>query len=588
MHTGLRINLIALMMSSAALAAPPKSKSPAQPDPLLAQTKLALAKGDLSQINSGVERQILELIKKLDMLDKDHLVRLAAVRELARITRNGSDLAESHKTLLQWLVAHPRLFTILMLAMDVSDQPQRVLAVLDALHADQGEKLDQFPDLVAAICVVWDDPPPGGTRKETSVASDRAVPLLRYYINARDRLRYDPAALPWQLAVFVVHNTANSDDIQWALQRYASRGNVGGAFFDVPYDYENFEGFADRKVHDNDYTLQNLVHRGGVCADQAYFAVMVARSIGNPAVLCIGIGAQSDVMHAWVGYLQTQGHTVSWNFTEGRYSEFQNCRSESIDPQTGQVITDADVSLLGELQDISPEDRLASLALCKVADLAQPADRPAIYGKAINLCPGNRRAWVQFADLAATQQLSDAQREQLKRIVTQAVLKKYPDFACDVLVRADSELPLPQRLVSLDKTRGLFNTRPDLQANLSLTKGDALRDAKRTGEAIAQYAMVLDQFGYSGPIVLETMAHLGPVLRESHQLPRLAAMYKIVWARIAQPEIRGYIASTPYYRIGKQYQAVLEQIDPNGQELARVRAKFTALDASGSSRKSLR
>ena len=64
-------------------------------------------------------------------------------------------------------------------------------------------------------------------------------------------------------------------------------------------------GSGVKKVTAAGWSLPNILQHGGVCADQAYFAVTVGKSIGVPTAYTIGLGG--EVGHAWVGFLQARG-----------------------------------------------------------------------------------------------------------------------------------------------------------------------------------------------------------------------------------------------------------------------------------------
>src|SRR4029079_19456375 len=127
--------------------------------------------------------------------------------------------------------------------------------------------------------------------------------LMRLYVNARRQMRFDPGDLPWQLSAYLVDNLAGPDEIEWAINRYGGRDAIGGVFFDVPYDTEAYRGTSDLKLAGKNYTLENILHIGGILGDQAYFAAQVARSIGVPATIVTGKTSEAGEGHAWVGYL---------------------------------------------------------------------------------------------------------------------------------------------------------------------------------------------------------------------------------------------------------------------------------------------
>jgi hypothetical protein len=460
-----------------------------------------------------------------------------------------------------------------MLALSDADAPDRVLAVLSALRAEHGEKLEQFPDLACAMCVVWDTPrnfDADNPRADT----ERPVWLFKYLVMAQNRLRFDPQEVPWELAIYIADIQVSQDEMAWAVKRYAQRGAIGGTYFDVPYDLSAFYGTAEKAIGAHDYTLPNLARFGGVCVDQAYFASNVARSVGVPACVCVGMGGASEVGHAWVGYLELRGRAPAWNFSEGRYPELQFWKGTIQDPQTRQNITDSDVGMLAELARTSPRDRLASRAMCRAADLAGPK-RMEVYTKAIDLSPGNRDAWLALAQLGADLKLTDAQYAQVMQVVSKFAAKNYPDFALAMIQKLNSGRGTDQQTRALRQAKQLF-TRPDLLAALRLAEADLLRAAREPAGAMAAYGEVLRQYHNAGPIVLDALERVEQLCRDSNDLPRLAAIYSQAWQRMQHPRPTAYVQTTPYFFVGRKYQYLLEEIGQSA-EAQRVRARLNSL-----------
>jgi hypothetical protein len=386
--------------------------------------------------------------------------------------------------------------------------------------------------------------------------------------------------LPWELAVFVVDNVVSQDEVAWAVQRYGGRGAIGACYFDVPYDYNVLTTGAHRMIDGTDYTLMNLVRVGGICGDQAYFASNVARSLGVPACMAIGLGgAMEGTAHAWVGYLEVKGSHVAWNFSEGRYAEMQFWRGAVQDPRTRDRITDSDVALLAELLNTTPENRVLSSALCKAADLVEPERRADVYTRAVNLSPGNRDAWALLARLGAERKLSDAQMTKAMQVVAKFAAKAYPDFAYETIKTLNSGRGAEQQVKALKDARALFGQRPDIQASIRLAEGDLLKDQKKPAQAMGIYTEVLQRYNNAGPIVLEALDRLDALLREHNELAKLASIYKDVWQRFPQPTRGGYIRSTPFYLVAERYMSLLKEIG-DAPEAARVQQRLNSLIVS--------
>jgi hypothetical protein len=554
------IGLCAMLLACSAAAPEAPATKPAL-DPITLQLRDAVPSETLRSVLPRIEQELEPYLAGLNPADYERLLQLASQREFARYFSRLSKLRPDQRETLQWLLTRPQLLRTLMMSVSQYDTPDQVLTVLINLRADQKDRLEEFADLAAAACVVWDirAPETDPEGENLPVEMERPKLLVRYFINARSQLRFDPRTLPWQLSAYVVESQVGPGELIWALNRYARRGSIGGAFFDVPYDYGRYHGLGGN-LGDRPYTLPNILLYGGICGDQAHFATEVARAVGVPATVCTGHGATEGTGHAWVGYLDVRGDRAAWNFTEGRYPENQYWRGRVIDPQTREAITDADVSLLAELQYAKPRERLVSDALCKLSDLVDEARRAELYMRAIDLCAGNPRPWHAMARLGAQMKLTGEQTAALRAAVEKFAIKRYPDFAFNILLSSISGRGTDQQLKLLASMRPQFTARPDLLAKIRLAEGDLYRRENRPAQAMAAYGDVLDRHLNIGPIILDAMGRADDLLSEMHEIPRLIALYKLVWQRMPQPEASIAVQGTPFYRIGARYRDLLNEV----------------------------
>lgn len=593
MNGSARWMLTALVLACLAGGPAPRTgrRGPASapaPNPLVTAVSNAAAEGKLSGIIPKLEQEIQSLIGGMTDRDLPRLTQLAALREFAiyfsRLPKEK--LEPTQVRTMEWLPTQPNLLKTFALATGETDSPDDVLAILTALRIADPQAMEQYPDLATAISLVWDVPQRKRNEPEPAKLDvERPKRLMRYYMNARGRLQFDSRTLPWQLGVYMVDNVVSEDEIAWALDRYGNRGAIGMSYFDVPYDYNVFYGTGAnvQSARGRLYTLENLALWGGICADQAYFATQVARSVGVPAATAAGRGGTGEAAHAWVGVLEIRGDQTWWNWDSGRYPEYQFFKGRVVDPQTREPLWESDVSLLAELYNTPVEKRLSSIALTSVIRLFNESDRAATLMKAINLSPGNHQAWVELSDLGAKMKLSDGQRTQFKQVVTQYAARAYPDFAFTVLTHSISGRGTAEQLRELDAMRQLFpGNRPDLQAELMSARGDILRKEKRNSEALAAYGEALTSFGSVGPIAMDLLEKVDELLRDVNELPRLAEVYKYVWSRMAQPETSAYIKTTPFYIIGTRYEAVLKE-SGDSAAAALVKTRLDSMTAASTS-----
>jgi hypothetical protein len=239
--------------------------------------------------------------------------------------------------------------------------------------------------------------------------------------------------------------------------------------------------------------------------------------------------------------------------------------------------------LLAELWDTEPAKRMASVAMTKTIDLVDPSRKAPSYMQAINLSPGNRQAWLELANLGAKNKLTAQQSKELKDVITQFAVRRYPDFAFAVLKQSISGRGYEQQLEALDEIGKMFDqTRPDLLANLDAEKAELLQKSHHPAEAMAIYGDAIERYGSSGAVAMDLMEHIDTFLRETGDLARLADIYQYVWQHQAQPEPSAYVQITPFFLLGERYEQVLKDLDETN-DVQVVRARLDSLRASAQS-----
>ncbi len=557
----LSVSVFSIQSADAQYGSPAPAKKPAPASRpanavLISAATAAITSGDFKTLKTKLDEQSLAAMGDLKHMDLLAVAELAAYREFAEYFSQLTALSAPQKATLTWLVNQPKLLGTLMSAVDKTDPPASVLDLLTRLHADSGDALANFPDLTTALIVVWDKPLDAQIG-ERSPDDSRVVPLFHYFSTAQGQ-RFSPATLPWQLAVYVVNLQISAPEIAWARNRYARNMQLAGAYFDVPYDTSAYLNGGKKKIDNYPFTLQNLSTIGGVCIEQAYYATQVAKTLGDPACICEGQG--TGVAHAWVGILTTANGQARWDFSTGRYQEDQFWFADIRDPQTHAKLTDADVGLLAELQNSSPDQRLESSLLMRLADLVPETQLPDFYITAIQLSAGNRPAWEALADLGALGKLSKTQTDNVATVVQRNAARPYPDFACAILMKMASGFQIDQQITALNQVANMFRTRPDLVAKVRITEGDLLHAAKRDNEAVNAYGDILTNDLNAGPLIVDAMDRVAQIMQDTNQQPRLAKIYATVWPRMQMPDPSAYVSETPYYQIGSEYADLLDTL----------------------------
>jgi hypothetical protein len=565
MRWPIRWSAVLILAGFSAVAGAQVAAVPA--DPLLDQMKAAIANNDLASLRPRLDRQAFAAVADLQQIDGPQMIRIAALREMVRYFGQLPHLDSDQQNTLTWLVAQPRLMPTLMSAVNRKDAPDQVLSLLATLREAEGEKLDQYADLATAILIVWDKPlDPGpqsiGEAKVSKAAAgepDHVVKMFNYFLNS-PQLYFDPRDLPWQLAIYMVDVKISPDEILWALNRYATKADIGEIYFDVPYDDSALYKGTQKKIDSHPYTLENLVTFGGVCVDQAYYATQIAKIRGIPSCVCTGQSGAGEVGHAWAGFLEAADSRAAWNFDTARYKEDLYWEADIVDPHTHDTITDADVGLLAELQHSDRDQRMESSMLMKLADMETPARRMEFYRMAIHLSPGNRIAWMSLAQLGAEQELPQTEMNSVGQVVHDYAAQRYPDFACYMLEKMAAGMATDAQVASLDQIAALFRQRPDLQARIRIRQGELLHSENKDSDALMAYGDVLTNDLNAGPIVLLAIQKVDDILRAKNDLDRLAKIYDQVWRSMPVPSATAYATQSPYYEVGTNYARLLDEL----------------------------
>ncbi len=537
----------------------------------------AIDAGTLGNEVTALTSELKPAVESLETPD-EQLVDLATWYRFAWFFSRVELKEEVDKKCLKWLVKQPKLMRALSLAVGGSDQPDKVLNVIRALYRTDRETMEEWPELVAALAVVW-DAPPNDTSEEAAARGDWAVWLYSYYTKNNDRLRYNLKEVPWQLQTYIVDLVVSQQEIAWTWQRYGKRGDVGAFYFDVAYDVDAFYQGAEKKIGDAAYTLENIQKHGGICVDQAYFATQVGRALGVPTVTIVGQGGAGEVGHAWVGFLDRRGKSMVWNLRSARYEQQLYWTGKVSDPQSRTEISESETSMLGELQNTTPIQRSKALAIVRSLDLVPPAQQVDLVLRALSLSAGDREAWLKLGDLGAAGVMSKDQTNQVAEVVKKFASKQYADLAYQVYQRMIAGKSNLEQLEQFDVIAGIFKDRPDIVASVRVEQGKLCRGLKRNDAALKAWGDVLTNHLYAGPIVLEALRLTDEMLREEKEVRRLASIYERVFSQIPRPTPSAFAQYSPYCVIGLRYSELLDDMNDRAGAL-RVRQRIAVFDKS--------
>jgi tetratricopeptide (TPR) repeat protein len=521
-----------------------------------------------------------------------------AWRFLEQMAAAKGQLGEDAAPLARWIVSEKPLHLILPLALTERDRPEEVCGVLATLWKASPKAVAEFPNLATAICVVFDRPLTRHVNENARSAPD-ALEAFKFFAANDGRMLWGMKKVPWELLVWTVDVSSPIAELQWALAKYHGDKAVGKRFFDIEYDDAAYRGAA-KKVNLAGYSLPNILKCGGICADQAYFAVEVGKAIGCPTAYAVGRGVHGG--HAWVGFLQGQGGKAQWNFTFGRYKEHKYFRGNVTDPQTGQHITDSVAALLADALEAGAGGRRGARAYVDAAALVLAAGAVPLPGErlpmptggagadrrghrdaprdggvetalellkqSVALCPAYRYSWALVGDLGAEGKLSTEQKNQWADALIKAVGKTYPDFTFDVLMpMAKSIEDAEAQAAALSKMFRFFRERPDLASDILLTQGELWEREGKPKEALDCYKQAVSKFLTDGPMVIDALGHIDKLLAGHGEAAEKAGIEILekTFKALGKPDKFYNLQDSMWYQVGLRYADALKAAGKDAQ-----------------------
>jgi hypothetical protein len=585
------------MLAAPLFAAVRPTSHPA--DPLAQQARDAVKARSLPAFGGEAEKQLRAELEKGKELNPAEVLRLATWREFARYFSRVNTNVDGHHDTLAWLAGQPEVLPVIMMAVSTADPPERVLEVLRSLRADHREGIEEFPELAAAVCVVWDahERFGGDPMAEMEVKIDPREPsrVFGHFARNADRLAFDPRKLPLDLLIFVVDTHLAQPEIEWAA-RYGARPNVAGAFFAVPFRegvyYERRAAMApapppgqgeavviDEEFTKNSYVLPNILRRGGGVMEAAYFAAEVARANGIPAAVCVS--TVENPVAAWAGFLQG-GNRPTWNATAARHAQHVPWIGFAQDPQTYEWRSEAELTVLGGVVATPQRDRLTSMALFKASEMLPTVDeRAAMLRRAITVMPANRHAWYALADLAAKEKFDDAQMKPNEELFKEQLERRWPEFATVLRLRALKDRGTIEFDNGINRAAEAVRDRPELVAMVRLAQVERYRQDKKNKESIELLIKLLQrQPPLSPPSAWAVMLQLDDLLHRENDLPRLSEIYRAVFNAMPRPNASHHMRTTPYWRMGWKYADLLDEMkDPQAAGALRMKLENLVMPA---------
>ncbi len=308
-----------------------------------------------------------------------------------------------------------------------------VFGILGAIHRSDPDGADRFFRLALALAVVWDQPRPPLHGQMGPVGPGKPagpVALFAYfrdlYSSSDARLAYERLSTP--ALIFVVDTPVPLSELQWARANVRGRASSWGRkYFDIRYDSPRLDAGQFSWPY-GPYTLAAIRRHGGICADQAYYAVLTARAFGIPAMLFTGQGRRGG--HGWLGFMKDEG---KWEVDAGRYAYDKYATGYTVAPQTNRRMSDHDLALAYDRSlRTSRFDRAAMLA--RLAAVCLDLDRPdlalALGEQACESVPLYRPGWRIREHILVRR---DRSEDLLDLLDAEArVFRRFPDYMAGI------------------------------------------------------------------------------------------------------------------------------------------------------------
>src|SRR6185436_6607356 len=436
------------------------------------------------------------------------------------------------------------------------------------------------------MCVVHDRPLKRHIN-ENEVQAPDPLAIFDFYTQNESRMFFGVKNVPAELLIYVVDSTAQLQEMNWALQTYARDAKVGARFFDIRYDYDHFRRGTPKRVTLEGFNLPNIARYGGVCADQAYFAAAVGKSIGVPTAYTHGSAA--NVGHAWVGFLEATAREGWWNFDIGRYEAYKGVRGLCLDPQLREEVPDSFISLLAEIIGSKLPDRHNAVALTDAANRLMTIESkkgefnppaPAVAGialkprkadlasqlelleLAVKQNPADRWTWLDIRELAKSGKLSLDQKKKWAEAIQRLCGGKYPDFALAILT------PMIQTVEDVNEQNKLWNAafamfqnRLDLAAYIRMYQAGMWEKKGEVNNAGRCYEDVIQRYANAGPFVIDALQKAERALRNSNRANLVPVLYEQTWAKITKPKEANspFVTQSNWFRVGMMLATKLEE-----------------------------
>lgn len=563
--------------------------------------------GDLEVAEAELGRLFRVVLAYGSMEDPEAFEDAAFAMRLVRQSRQSDGALTP--ALWAFLREHDALARAVVFGLDEEhDDIKRAYALLARLVEAHGEAVAKLPQLTAAVCMVHDRDLVEHVNENTVTAADPKL-IWAFYARHANRMVFDLDSTPPQLLVYVVNNAAPIEEMEWAMKRYAGDRRVGNRYHDVAYDYNHMQTGAPKLVTERGYSLPNIKQYGGICADQAYFAGTIGKSIGVPTVEATARGP--DMGHAWIGYLEQRNRRAWWNFDEGCWDDYKKLIGRTRDPQTRERRSEGDVSILAQLFGVPIQKIQRAAALTEAGRLlaqlemedgdypppppdgiepdliealgyGRPATldtRLALAEAALRQCQGYVPAWEVVRESATHPDLSFEQKQEWTDLLDRLCGNNYPAFMVSFMAPMIESIEDPSdQLKMWERLHRRVAREPELAARVCMSLGAQWEQAGEKAKAYECYRVVVMNYTNDGLFVLEAVEACERMLNDAKRPDVLARLLEDAWRRCQRPSSNSPMATgSVWSRMGLRAAKALDAAG-RGSKAQSIRNQIKSLE----------
>jgi hypothetical protein len=298
---------------------------------------------------------------------RTRLLLLSILNKLPVKVISDREWAAKHREFLSWLFLSPDRLGLLLNELRPEDKADKVLEVWAQLwNAEETlENREKYLPLMLALALLYDQPQNVSAPDNGNYPSLSLHERYRYFVTASENhdLETSCAEMHPRELIRVVDLKISQQEIDWSHKNVReSQRNWGSTYGMVEYlmerAVENMEPYGY-------YVLWEILEKGGVCRDQAYFSAESGKARGIPATYVHGTGDRGA--HAWVEFMPGEHEWQSYG-SQGIVNGFVN------DPQRGITVSSR-LMWLESSEDYSQEKRVPVLLVLELAEAARRADQ---------------------------------------------------------------------------------------------------------------------------------------------------------------------------------------------------------------------